>query len=127
MQTNAYKGVPPRAWLQVQLVTPDGEQVDLELLADTGNPFAVIVPDRTLTEFKHRDGPSAETNFGPLRGGLLCVSVPELRESVMLIGYGSDAVAEAARSSHPDLAGLIGLPLLRKLGYGGDEHHFWIG
>jgi hypothetical protein len=126
VQTNSYQGTPSRAWLKVQLVALDGEQLELNLLADTGNPFALIIPDQALTDFKHRDGPSADTNFGPLRGGLLCVSVPELRENLMMASYGSDAVAKAARTSHPDLDGLVGLPFLREFRYGGDGHKFWI-
>lgn len=110
MQTNAYKGLPPRAWLQVQLVSPDGEPLDLELLADTGNPFSVIVPDRTLKEFKHRDGLSAETNFGPLRGGLLCVSVPNLK--LIWRRATKTACGRAKSARKPCLFGVQGVEIL---------------
>lgn len=49
-----------------------------------------------------------------------------LRVNLMIIGYGSDAVTDAARSSHPGLGGLVGLPFLREFRYGGDAHKFWI-
>lgn len=126
MQTNSYKGSPPRAWLPVRLIAPDGHHRELDLLADTGNPFSVIVAAQIFEEFKHRDGPGTNTNFDPLRGGVLCLSVPELRENLIVIGYGSDAIARAARSSDLGLDGLVGLPFLRNFRYGGDADEFWI-
>jgi hypothetical protein len=35
-------------------------------------------------------------------------------------------VTDAIRASSQDFEGLVGLPLLRKLQYGGDADHFWV-
>jgi hypothetical protein len=42
-QRNPYKGSPLRPWVRVQLAAPDGTVRDLDLLADTGNPFELVV------------------------------------------------------------------------------------
>jgi hypothetical protein len=45
---------------------------------------------------------------------------------VDLIGYASDAVVTVAKASSPDFEGLVGLPFLRFLEYGGDAQSFWL-
>lgn len=42
-QRNAYQGAPRRAVVRIGLRALDGSRTDLTLLADTGNPFAIIV------------------------------------------------------------------------------------
>lgn len=79
-----------------------------------------------MAAFKLWDGPSAETNFGTLRGGLLRVAVPQVCEEVIVVAYASDAVFDAANASHPSLGGLAGLPLLRQFRCGGDSEQFWV-
>ena len=66
------------------------------------------------------------TNFGILEGGWLQLSMPELGLMQPILGYASDAVVTAAKTSSPAFDGLAGLPLLRLLEYGGDASSFWI-
>jgi hypothetical protein len=66
------------------------------------------------------------TNFGPLVGGWVRVQISELGYDVPVRAYGSDRVLLTARKDHPDFAGLVGLPLLRSLLYGGNPGSFWI-
>jgi hypothetical protein len=40
--------------------------------------------------------------------------------------YGSDPVAQAARRNSSDFSGLVGLPLLQLMEYGGDADWFWL-
>lgn len=105
----------------------DGTTQDVQALADTGNPCALIVGLGVLRQFNLGLAPGMSTNFGPLDGGWLRVQIPELGLDENVLAYGSDAVVQAAQGSHPDFAGLAGLPLLRMLEYGGNRDEFWIG
>jgi hypothetical protein len=125
-QRNPYKGTPARAWLRLQLLALDGSSAELELVADTGNPFAIIVPHSRLQQFKHLDLPTISSNFGLLQGGWLQVRIPALGFDQLLVGYGSDAVVAATQRSSADFEGLAGLPLLRLAEYGSDGNSFWI-
>jgi hypothetical protein len=108
------------------LTATDGATDEVELLADTGNPCALIISQTTMARLKQRAAPGVNSNFGPLEGGWIHVNVPELGLDRDLVGYASDAVALAAESSSPDFAGLAGLPLLRLMEYGGDANWFWL-
>ena len=125
-QRNPYKGSPPRPWMRLTLVASDGATRDLEVLVDTGNPCALIVDSAALLRFNLGVTPGLNTNFGVLDGGWLRVQIPALGFDASVLGYGSDAVAQAAQASHSDFEGLAGLPLLRMLEYGGDRDWFWI-
>jgi hypothetical protein len=125
-QRNPYKGTPPRPWVRAKLIAVSGDTIELDLLADTGNPFAVIVGESMLRRFVRGDLENIESNFGDLRGAWLRLAIPHLGFERLVPGYGSDAVEEAARASHEELAGLVGLPLLRQFDYGGDDESFWI-
>lgn len=125
-QRNPYKGGPPRPYIRLRLAAPDGSTRELELLADTGNPCALIVGEQSMTGLKLADAPDVHSNFGLLVGGWMQLSMPELGLTQPILGYGSDTVAAAANASHADFAGLIGLPLLRLVEYGGDADHFWL-
>jgi hypothetical protein len=100
--------------------------VELELLADTGNPYAVIITQQNMARLRAGDCPDVATNFGVLQGGWLQPAMPELGLGQAVAGYASDAVVNAARASHPDFEGLAGLPLLRLVEYGGDAKWFWL-
>ena len=126
MQRNAYKGAPERAWFEVQLVALDGTTFDCDVLADTGNPFAIILDVARLRQFKQLDAPPLTSNFGVLEGGWLQVRIPATGVDQLVLGYGSDAVAATCRRSTPDFEGLAGLPLLRLVEYGGDAAAFWV-
>lgn len=125
-QKNPYKGSPERPWIRLRLAAPDGSTVEREFLADTGNPCAFILGQQDMVRLKARDGPDMHTNFGLLQGDWLQLAMPELGLTQALLGYASDAVATAAGASHPDFKGLVGLPLLRLVEYGGDADWFWV-
>ena len=125
-QRNAYKGIPPRPWVRVRLIAPDGTTHEVELLADTGNPCAIIIGEALMATLKQRAAPDIRSNFGLLQGGWLRLTMPELGMDQDVIGFASDAVVSATKASSPDFEGLAGLPLLRLLEYGGDADCFWI-
>jgi hypothetical protein len=125
-QRNAYKGSPTRAWIRVALVARDGTAQALELLADTGCPFPVIVSIACMNQMKHFNDPGANSSVGRLEGGWVRLVVPAIGFDRLMIGYASDSVAASAQSSCPDFQGLAGLPLLRMMEYGGNSYCFWI-
>jgi hypothetical protein len=125
-QRNPYKGVPPRPWVRVRFAAPGGSTIELDLLADTGNPFAVIVSQQDMAVLKAGDAPDANSNLGLLQGGWLQPDMPELALVQPVVGYASDPVVAGAAASHADFAGLAGLPLLGLAEYGGDGNWFWL-
>jgi hypothetical protein len=125
-QRNAYKGTPPRPWIRISLVAADGETRELDVLADTGNPCALIIGMTLLQQFQVLAAPGVSTNFGDLAGGWLRIHIPDIGLEEEILAYGGDAVAGAVAASHADFEGLAGLPLLRMMEYGGDRHEFWI-
>jgi hypothetical protein len=125
-QRNPYKGRPERPWIRLRLAAPSGVTTEMDLLADTGNPCALIISQHDMRGLKAGDGPDVSTNFGLLQGGWLQLAMPELGLIQPVLGYASDAVVAAAKADHADFAGLAGLPLLRLTQYGGNIDCFWI-
>jgi hypothetical protein len=125
-QRNVYRGEPARAWLRLDLIGADGRSRQLDLLADTGNPCAIIVDMATMRSLRWRASVGTESNFGPLEGGWLRIAVPELGFDVKTLGYANDSVVKTVKRSDPGFGGLVGLPLLRMLEYGGDAGWFWV-
>lgn len=125
-QRNLYKGVPQRPWVNVRLIALDGSHYDAELIADTGSPFAITISVALMNRMRHRLASPHTTNFGRLAGGWVHVSIISLGWEQDALGYGNDAVARSARSTHRDFEGLVGLPFLRLFEYGGDADHFWL-
>jgi hypothetical protein len=125
-QRNPYFGAPERPWLSVRLEARDGTTRLFKLIADSGSPFAIILDEECLAEFKHRDGPPVDTNFGPLDGAWFKISMPEMGLTQKIFGCGSAEVAAGAKANHPEFEGLAGLPFLRLLEYGGNADEFWI-
>jgi hypothetical protein len=125
-QRNPYKGTPPRPWLRLTLVAADGAMRELDVLADTGNPCALIVDAAALDPFNQGVTPGLDTNFGVFQGGWLRIQIPALGFDESVLGYGSDSAVRAAQASHLDFEGLAGLPLLRMMEYGGDAEWFWL-
>jgi hypothetical protein len=125
-QRNPYMGSPARPRLRLVLVAADGTQRQVEALADTGNPCALIVGQEVMDQFNQGLVPGMSTNFGRLAGGWLRVQIPEVEFDANLIAYASDAVAQAAAESHPSFQALAGLPLLRMMEYGGNGDGFWV-
>jgi hypothetical protein len=77
-QRNSYKGSPLRPWFALTLIAADGSTKSIEVLADTGNPCALIVSPRPLDDFNSGLAPGTETNFGPLAGGWLRLQISEV-------------------------------------------------
>ncbi|HET6882258.1 MAG TPA: hypothetical protein VFI31_18985 [Pirellulales bacterium] len=98
----------------------------MRLLADTGNPFAIIIGETTMERLRRRAASDVDTNFGILKGFWLRLNMPELGLEQELLAYASDAVAEAAETSDRAFEGLAGLPFLRLLEFGGDADSFWL-
>jgi hypothetical protein len=125
-QRNPYKGGPPRAWIRVRLLAPNGVAEDVDLHADTGCPLPVIIGVTDLRRFARRVAPALPTNYGLMHGGTVRVIIPALGFDRILLTYGSDTAVAAVRQSHPDFAGLVGLPFLRLMEYGGNDTWLWI-
>jgi hypothetical protein len=125
-QRNLYKGEPLRPWLQLVLVAADGATHELEALADTGNPCALVVGAKVMEQFNLGLTPGMSTNFGRLEGGWLRVQIPEVDFDSDVLAYGSEAVVEAVQESDHDFGALAGLPLLKLMEYGGDGESFWV-
>jgi hypothetical protein len=111
----------------VSLVSSLDDVEAVDLIADTGCPCSLVISRDLMERMRHAAALGMSSNFGPLAGGWLRVTIAELDFDEMVIGYGSDAVAESARRSDAQLEGLIGLPLLRRLGFGGNAESFWVG
>jgi hypothetical protein len=126
LQQNPYKGAKPRCWVRVRFVTPDGSLHERDLVADTGSACAVILGETDLALLLRSAAAGVNSNFGPLTGAWLEVSMPELGLNRQILGYGSDQVLQAVQHDSIDFAGLAGLPLLRMVEYGGDATAFWV-
>src|SRR5581483_8921151 len=120
LQRNGYKGTPPRCWVRLRFKTAEGIQHERELLADTGSPCPIILGSFDLSLLSHAPAQGIESNFGHLNGGWLELDMAELGLSNQVLGYGSDEVFRAVRGASGSFSGLAGLPLLRRLEYGGD-------
>lgn len=125
-QRNIYRGSPARAWLRLELISADGSVHEAELLVDTGNPCAIILDMATMQSLRWRESISTSSNFGTLEGGWLRIAVPEIGLDAKVLGHANDAVVAVVKRSDPGFDGLVGLPLLRMLEYGGDSGWFWI-
>ncbi|HYV34837.1 MAG TPA: hypothetical protein VE988_03975 [Gemmataceae bacterium] len=126
VQINAYKGINPRCWVHLRFVAIDGSLRELDLVADTGSPCGVILGQTDLALLAQGFAAGTNSNFGYLAGAWLELQMPELGINTHIMGYGSDAVLQAVRHDSADFAGLVGLPLLRMVEYGGDAHTFWV-
>jgi hypothetical protein len=125
-QRNPYKGSPPRPWVRVRLAAPDGTIREVPLVADTGNPCALILSQALMAVLTRRAALDLQSNFVLLVGAWLHLAMPELGLDQDVVAYASDAVVAATKASNPDFEGLTGLPFLRLLEYGGDVDWFWL-
>jgi len=67
-----------------------------------------------------------QSNFGGLTGGWLELAMPEFGLFSPVLGFGSDHVLKAVQAASTDFRGIVGLPLLRQVEYGGDHLAFWL-
>jgi hypothetical protein len=125
-QRNLYKGSVPRCWIRIRFAAPDGTLHERELLVDTGSPCAVIIGTADLALLSLGKVRGIDTNFGHLAGGWLELATPELGLTKLVPGFGSDLVLQSVQSDSSEFAGLVGLPLLRLVEYGGDNEAFWV-
>jgi len=125
-QRNIYLGEPSRAWIRLQLASPNGPVRELNLVVDTGNPCAIIVDEKSLGALRWRESLRVDSNFGSLASGWVRVSVPEISFDQKLLCYANDAIVRTVKRSDMRFDGLVGLPLLRMMTYGGNEGFFWI-
>ena len=125
-QRNPYQGDPPRPWIVLRLAAPDGSKQEFKLVADTGNPYALVLSEDLLTKLTFGSSADLQTNFGLLRGAWFLLAMPELGLDGLHLGYVSNNVVAATKESQSDFEGLVGLPLLRLLEYGGNREEFWI-
>src|SRR5207302_10114679 len=108
IQQNPYEGNPPRPWISLQIITSDGDVIPAQLLADTGNPYAIIVSHKVLELARVEEGPAFKTNFGLLDGGWIRIVIPELKVDQELMAFANEPAVELARASWPHLDGLAG-------------------
>lgn len=123
-QRNRYLGGRP--WLRLGFRAPDGSVRPLDLVADTGCPPAVILRADLFGLLVHKRTRDRHSNHGPLMGGWLRLYSPELGRVEFVEGYGNDEAPARVSRSHPDFAGVVGLPVLRLAEYGGNADAFWI-
>lgn len=122
-QRNPYRG--GRAWLRLGFRAADGTVRQLDLVADTGCPAAVMLRPDLYRLFCFMPQVPRTTNFGQVPAGWLQLSAPELGIVETVLGFASNEAARLAERSHPDFVGLVGLPILRLGEYGGNADAFW--
>ncbi len=96
------------------------------LLVDTGSPCPLIIGQEAFRESVLEEAADVMTNFGQLQGGWLHVVIDEVGFDGRVQGFASDSVVAVVKESESNFQGLVGLPLLRRLKYGGDEEVFWL-
>lgn len=125
-QRNPYRA--GRAWLRLGFMATDGSVRQLELVADTGSPAAVILREDLFAQLVHDWVPTRDRTgtYGTQRAGWLRLYSPELDLVEFVLGYGNDETARTAGRSSIHFAGVVGLPVLRLGEYGGDATDFWL-
>jgi hypothetical protein len=123
-QRNLYRGGRP--WLKLGFKDAQGAVHELRLVADTGSVAGIILrPDWFLKLF-HEKTQSRESNFGVLISGWLRLYQPDIGLVEFVRGYGSERASKITANSDPEFVGLVGLPVLRLVNYGGNYDSFWI-
>ena len=125
-QRNRYEGFPQRPVLFIELHSRRAQPLRVKLLVDTGNPYSLVISDNLLTEYGGQPAFGTITNFGSMNAAWMRLRIPELGFDRRLVVYSNAEVVEAVKRSKPDFDGLAGLPLLRRLEYGGNSDSFWL-
>lgn len=125
-QRNPYKGRPPRPWLKLSFLERSGQYLELDLLADTGSAQAVVLQQDLFERLVIRRTRNIQTNFGEMQGGWIRLHSTELGLVETIEAFGSDDMARSAMRSSLSFSGVVGLPVLRLLEYGGSYDSFWI-
>ena len=124
-QQNRYVGRTLRPWLEVPFRNTAGRVHKLKLIADTGCPQAIILAPEWFDSLVTSRFASIRTNFGVMDGGWLQIFHPDSGFVELVRGYSNGSAAGFASASHPDFAGIVGLPILRLGEYGGNASEFW--
>jgi hypothetical protein len=109
------------AWLR-----PNGDARDWKLIADIGCPVPLVIGVDDLPDCSFSAGANVQSNCGFLESAWLHLAMAEFGLDFLILGYSSEEVLDSARTDHPDIGGLVGLPFLRLLEYGGNANEFWI-
>ena len=126
-QKNRYKGDPLRSWITVVFEKADGTgKIAKQLIADTGGVAAIRITRSLLHRIEFEPADLQKTNFGLAEGSWVWVEIPKLGFRKQMVAYGLDRVVAAAKASHSDFEGSVGLPFLREFEYGGNENEFWL-
>jgi hypothetical protein len=96
------------------------------LAVDTGDEQAVRIGSADMDLFRHRRGPTEQTNFGRAVGGWVMLSIPEIGLERAVLAFATDELLAVIREISPDLAGQVGMRFLRMVEYGGNDHEFWV-
>ena len=97
-QRQPYAGDPVRAWVRVRLVAPGGATQDVDLIADTGSPFSIVISHSLMQQLRFVDTEQIDTNFGVLEAGWILVTIPEIGLQEFVLGFANDDVVAAARA-----------------------------
>ena len=124
-QRNAYAGRSLRAWLRFAFRDAAGLSADVQLIVDTGSPMGLTLNPALFDEYVFDLGQPTATNFGPMETGWFQLLMSGNEAAVVVRAYRSEPVGKMAAKSHPDFAGLVGLPILRLGEYGGNASEFW--
>lgn len=98
----------------------------MNVVVDTGNPCGLIVSSEVLAEYHWKDSLGTGSNFGTLQGGWVRLGIPGIEFDEKIVAYSNDSILSLVQRSDASFQGLMGLPLLRMLSYGGDAGHFWV-
>ena len=98
----------------------------IDLLVDTGNPYEVIIDAATMQAMQWHAADQSESNFGIAEGGWLQIAIADIGFDTFIVGYANDRIVGIVKRPDWGFDGLIGLPLLRMLEYGGDRGFFWV-
>lgn len=125
-QRHPYRGTGfPRPAIRLTFLARDGTRETLELLADTGNPYDLILSPDWFDRLVRTRTPGIRNNFGTMPGGWFQLHMPDDGLVELVRGFSSASVGAAVAASHPGFAGLVGLPVLRLGEYGGNADAFW--
>jgi hypothetical protein len=123
-QRNPYHRGQP--WLRLGFKDVDGIIHEVKLIADTGSAGGIILKPDWFLKLHHEKAESRKSNFGTMVSGWLRLYQPDLGLVEFVRGYGSEKTAATAANSDPEFVGLVGLPVLRLMNYGGNYDSFWI-
>src|ERR1041384_3363790 len=96
-QRNPYLGDPPRPWIVVRLEDKRDQTEELRVVADTGNPFELIIDPDAFRRLTHGEGMKIETNFGFMVGGWIKIVMPDFGLKLKVEAYASDVVVDSVK------------------------------